>query len=120
MAKVHHVGLTSALATTEFARWRVPADVDMREWDEEFVVRVNSTGATYVLSSIAGEAIKAMRAGAVFADDITALILSNFDPPSAATLALSAQFSERDAPTKEVLDALRELEALGVARAESA
>jgi len=91
----------------------------MREWDDEFVVRVDSTGATYVLSSIAGEAIKAMRAGASFADDIAARVLANFDPPSAATQALAAQFSERDAPIMDVLNALRELESLGVARAES-
>jgi cell pole-organizing protein PopZ len=112
--------LTSAHATTGFARWSVPANVDLREWDEEFVVRVDSTGATYVLSSIAGETIKAIRAGAVSMADIAARVLATFDPPSAATQALTARFSDRDAPTHDVLDALRELESLGVVRAESA
>jgi hypothetical protein len=91
----------------------------MKEWDEEFVVRVESTGATYVLSSVAGEAVRAIRAGATVVEDIACRVLANFDPPSAATQELTARFSERDVPTKTVLDALKELEALGVVRAES-
>lgn len=94
--------------------------MDVREWDDEFVVRVNSTGATYVLSSVAGETIKAIRAGAVFVDDIAARVSAQFDQPSPATLALAERFSERDAPTLDVLGALRELESLGAAQADSA
>lgn len=111
--------MTSAQAGTEFARWSVPADVDWREWDDEFVVRVNRTGSTYVLTSIAGETIKAIRAGAIFLDDIAARVSAQFDQPSAATQALTERFSERDAPTLDVLGALRELESLGVAQADS-
>lgn len=118
MAKVHHGGLTPRDAASEFTRWHLPAHVDLREWDDEFVVRVDSSGATYLLSALAGEALQAMKAGAVYADDIAARVFAGFAPPSAATSALAAQFAESDADAQQVLRVLGELESLGIARAD--
>jgi len=92
--------------------------VDLREWDDEFVVRVDATGSTYLLSALAGETLKAMSAGAVYVDDIAARIFANCAPPSAATAALAAQFAERNADIADVERVLTELESLGIARAE--
>jgi hypothetical protein len=87
-------------------------------WDHEFVVRVDATGATYLLSALAGEILQAMKAGAVYADDIAARVFANCAPPSAATSALAARFADRDADAQQVLRVLDELEALGIARAD--
>jgi hypothetical protein len=118
MAKVHHVGLTPRDAASEFTRWRLPAQVDLKEWDDEFVVRVGSSGATYLLSALAGATLQAMQAGAVYADDIAARVFAGAAPPSAATRALAAQFADRDADAEQVLNVLGEFESLGIARAD--
>lgn len=120
MAKVHHGGLTPPphAADAEFTRWQLPAQVDLREWDDEFVVRVDGTGATYLLSALAGEALKAMSAGAMYADDIAKRVFAGCPPPSAATVALTARFAQRNADIADVERVLAELETLGIARAE--
>lgn len=105
-------------AASEFTRWYLPAHVDLREWDDEFVVRVDSTGATYLLSALAGEALKAMKAGAIYGDDIATHVFAGVAPPSAATSALAAQFADRDADAQQVLHVLSELESLGIVRAD--
>jgi hypothetical protein len=111
--------LTAGRATAaEFTRWQVPSQVDLKEWDGEFVVRVGDTGATYLLSALAGEALKAMRAGAVYADDVAVRVFADCEPPSAATAALAAQFAERSADVADVERVLAELEVLGIARAD--
>lgn len=118
MAKVHHGGLTPRDAASEFTRWHLPAHVDLREWDDEFVVRVDSSGATYLLTALAGETLQAMKAGAVYADDIAARVFASVAPPSAATSALAAQFADRHDDARQVLRMLDELESLGIARAD--
>lgn len=117
MAKVHHELTASRDAASEFTRWELPAHVDLREWDDEFVVRVDASGATYLLSALAGETLKAMKAGAVYAEDIAARVFAGAVPPSAATSALIAKFAERDADALQVDRVLDELESLGIARA---
>jgi len=118
VAKVHHVGLTPGRPTEEFARWSLPVQVDWREWDGEFVVRSERSGATCLLSALAGETLKALHGGAVYQHDIAARVLANYAPPHSATAALMAQFADGDAAALNVRSVLVELEALGLVRAD--
>lgn len=120
MAKVHHVGLTPGRPTEKLTRWSLPVQLDWREWDGEFVVRSERSGATCLLSGLAGETLKALRGGAGYLDEIVARVLLNYAPPHAATAALMAQFADGDAAAQDVLSALQELTALGLVRANQA
>lgn len=117
MAQVHHAGLRPLDAAAEFGRWSVPGQLDWREWSGEFVVRLESTAQTYLLSALAGEALKAIRGGAGYIDEIAARVFADCPPPSAATAALAATFSDAPTDTQSLLAVLSELEALGLARA---
>lgn len=120
MAQVHHAGLRPLDSAAELGRWSVPGQIDWREWDGEFVVRVNSTAQTYVLSALAGEALKAMRGGAAHLDEIAAHVFSDCAAPSAATAALVATFAETASDTQILLAVLNDLQALGLVRADLA
>lgn len=120
MAQIHHAGLRPLDAATEFGRWSVPGQVDWREWGGEFVVRVESTAQTYLLSALAGEALKAIRGGAGYIDEIAARVFSDCVAPSAATAALVAIFADTATDTQSLLAVLGELQALGLARADLA
>ena len=94
--------------------------LDWREWDGEFVVRADDTAATYLLSTLAGEAIKALRDGPLYVDEIAARMFHDSAPPSIATAALVATFAETASDTRSMLAALAELEVLGLARVDLA
>lgn len=117
VAQIHH-GLTPSDASARVGRWTLREPLDWREWGEEFVVRVGTTGATCLLSPLAGETLKALRGGAAHLDDIASLVFREAAPPSAVTAALVAAFADRADDAKDLLVVLAELEALGLARAE--
>ena len=117
MATVHH-GLTHTGALAPVNRWSVPSHIDVREWDGEFVVRCNVSGTTYLLSALAGEALKALRGGATSPDEIVhRLFDTDAAPVDGTTAALVSLFAGRDAEVARVLAVLADLEALGIARA---
>ncbi len=120
MAQVHHAGLRPRDAVAELGRWSVAGCVDWREWDGEFVVRADSSAATYLLSALPGATLEAMRDGATYLDEIAARVFSGCAPPSAATAALVATFAETSTDMQSLLAVLAELEALGLARADLA
>lgn len=121
MAKVNHVGLTpTAPGVSESKRWSLPVHVDWREWDGEYVVRSQSSGATYLLSALAGEILRALHSGAASVDEVAARVLINVVPPHAATEALAVQFAGGRADTPSIYAVLAELESLGLAQAEQA
>lgn len=120
MAQVHHAGLRPIDAAAEFGRWSVPGQVDWREWDGEFVVRVDSTAQTYLLSALAGEALKAIRGGATDLDQIASRVFSGCAAPSAVTASLVATFAEGTNDSQALLSVLNELQSLGLARADLA
>jgi hypothetical protein len=96
----------------------VPFHVDLRTWDGDFVARCDVNGATYLLSPLAGEALKALQAGAVFPEEIVGRLLDNdATPATRTTAALVSMFAGRDADIVRVLEVLTELEALGIAEA---
>jgi hypothetical protein len=119
MAQVHHV-LTPRDIGAELWRWSLRGPMDWREWDHEFVVRAGDTGATYLLSALAGEALMALRDGARYLDEIAAQVLHDSTPLSPATAALVATFADPGDDAKVLLAVLTELESLGLARAELA
>lgn len=92
--------------------------MEWREWDGEFVVRVGDTGATYLLSALAGEALKALRDGVSSLDDIASRVFHDSAPPSAATATLAATFADPAADSRNLLAVLTELEARGLVRAD--
>ena len=118
MAQVHYAPLKRTDATAELGRWSVPGQVDLREWDGEFVVRVDSSAQTYLLSALAGEALKAMHGGAAYVDEIAARVFSGCEPDNPTTAALMATFAHSAADSKGLLAVLSELEALGLVRAD--
>ena len=118
MAQVHDASLRQLDTQAEFGRWSLPGRVDWREWDGEFVVRVEAAAQTYLLSALAGEVLKAIRDGAGYIDEIAARVFSDCVPPSAATAALVATFADTAADTQSLLAVLNELETLGLARAD--
>lgn len=120
MAHVHHAGLRPLDTAAELGRWSVPGQIDWREWGGEFVVRVDSTAQTYLLSALAGEALKAIRGGAVYLDEIAARVFSDCAAPSAVTAALVATFADGASDSQALLSVLNELQSLGLARAELA
>ena len=117
MAQVHYAGLKRPDSAAEFGRWSVPGLVDLREWDGEFVVRVELTAQTYMLSALAGEALKAMLGGAAYVDEIAARVFSSCGPDNSATATLVATFADSMFDSKSLLTVLNELQALGLAQA---
>lgn len=116
MAHVPHIELKTHDAVAAIGRWSVPVRVDWREWDQEFVVRVDDTGRTYLLAPMAGQTLKAMREGATYVDEIARCVFAQQLPWGVASAALAATFAESAADTEQVLAVLRELESLGLAR----
>ncbi len=114
MAQVHYAGLKPSDPAAEIGRWSVPGRVDMREWHGEFVVRVDSTAQTYLLSALAGEVLKAIRGGAGSIDEIATKVFSDCEPSNAATAALVATFAGRASDTNALPAVLSELQALGL------
>jgi hypothetical protein len=94
--------------------------MDVREWDDEFVVRAGNTGATYLLTALAGETLLALSGGAMYLDDIATRVFQESAPPSAATAALVATFADPGDDAKRLMAVLQGLEALDLARAELA
>lgn len=116
MAHVPHIELKEHDAVAAIGRWSVPVRIDWREWDNEFVVRVDETGRTYLLPAMAGQVLKTMREGASYVDEIARRVFAQQRPFSAASAALAAAFAEPAADTSQVLAVLNELESLGLAR----
>jgi hypothetical protein len=114
MASVHYV-LAPHDARGEVAAWCPAGQLDVKEWDGEMVVRCGASGATYLLSALATRVLKALLQGASHVDDVTRRVteVASF---SAATAELAALFAEQRADALEVVAALTELEALGLAR----
>lgn len=118
MAQIHHLELEPRDAVAELGRWSVPVRIDWRAWDGEFVVRVDDTATTYLLSRLAGQVLVAMREGATYADDIARRVFADGKHLSTASAVLVAAFAGTTADTQQVLAVLTELEALGLARVE--
>ena len=119
MAEVHYV-LRPRAFSAELGRWSLQGRLDWREWGGEFVVRLDDTGATYLLSTLAGETIKALRDGTTHVDEIAARVFSESAAHSAATAALVCAFAEAGDRAQDILKVLLELQALGLARADLA
>ena len=119
MAEVHYV-LRPRAFSAELGRWSLKGRLDWREWGGEFVVRLDDTGTTYLLSTMAVETIKALRNGAAHVDEIAARVFSDSLPHSAATAALISAFAEAGDHAQDILAVLLELQALGLARADLA
>ena len=116
MAELHHV-LKARAYSAELGRWSLLGRLDWRGWDGEFVIRVDSTGATYLLSALAGRTINALRDGAAHIEEIAARVFVDSTQPSAATAALIASFAAVQGDTLGLLGVLQELEGLGLVRA---
>jgi hypothetical protein len=117
MASVHHV-LIPHDHQAELARWSLNGRFDLREWDGEVVVRGEMSGATFIVSALAGSTLKALHRGAFYLDEVAALASSEVQNRSDMTASLAAAFALPGAPAREVLAVLRELEGLGLVRAE--
>lgn len=118
MAQVHYAGLTPTAPEAAFGRWSVPAQVDVREWDGEFVLRSALTAQTYHVTALAGEVIMAIRDGARYLDEIAAHVLPDAGRSNQAGAKLSAMFSDSAADMQGLLTVLTELESLGLATAD--
>jgi hypothetical protein len=119
MASVHHV-LIPHDHQAELARWTLNGRLDLRQWDGEVVVRGDATGATYIVSALAGSTLKALHRGAFYLDEIAALASCEAHNRSDMTASLAATFTLPGTPAGEVLAVLRQLEGLGLVRAELA
>jgi hypothetical protein len=117
VAQVHYADLRPSAPEAVFGRWSVPAQVDVREWDGEFVLRSALTAQTYHVTALAGEVLKAIRNGAKYVDDIAGRVLADGGNPEAAS-ELNAEFTDRAADMQGLLAVLTELEALGLATAD--
>lgn len=115
MAEVHHI-LKAPSPRVELGRWSLLGSVDSREWGGEFVVRADSTGATHLLSGLAGRTIGALREGPAHFEDIAARVFNDSAQRSAATAALIASFALIQGDTPGLQAALQELEDLGLVR----
>jgi len=119
MAQVHHV-LKPGDVGPEVGRWFLRGHLDWREWDDEFVVRHDETAATYLLTALAGETLKALRDGASYPDEIASRVFKDSVSPSSATAALVGTFADPAEEARRLLVILAELEQLGLARLELA
>jgi hypothetical protein len=119
MARVRYASLSERGSSDE--RWSISGQIDWREWDGEFVVRAHRSGITYLLSPLAGQVLKALRAGARYSDDVARLVhAERLQSGSAAAASLAAAFAVPEAGGPQVAAVLAELEALGVIRVDSA
>ena len=116
MAQVHHV-LSVRDFSAAIKRWSLSGVLDWREWDGEFVVRHDDSGATCLLSPLAGETLKALSAGSAQVDEIARRIFGGVGPSNPATAALVASFADADSDVQILLHTLRELQGLGLVRA---
>ena len=115
MAQVHYV-LGERNAGAELRRWSLQSRVDWREWDGEFVAHADGTGSTYLLSTLAGETIKALREGAAPIDELAVRVFRETESTNAATASLVATFADSGGETQILRSVLAELEVLGLAR----
>ena len=113
MAQVHYVGRARDSGVA-LCRWSLRTWLEMREWNGEFVVWAADTGVTHLLSTLAGDTIKALRSGPASVEDIAARIFNRNAPASAATAVLVATFAESNEDTQRLLGVLNELETLGL------
>jgi hypothetical protein len=119
VARVRYASLSER--DTSAQRWSISGQIDWREWDGEFVVRAHGSAITYLLSPLAGQVLKALRAGARQADDVARLVhTERMQSGSAAAATLAAAFAAPEADGPQVAAVLAELEALGVVRVDSA
>jgi hypothetical protein len=118
VAQVHYAGLEPSAPDAIFGRWSVPAQVDVREWDGEFVLRSPLTAQTYHVTALAGEVIMAIRDGAKYLDDIAVRVLSGAGNSNEAGTKQSAMFRDNAADMQGLLAVLTELESLGLATAD--
>jgi hypothetical protein len=120
VAHVPHIELQKHDAVAAIGRWSIPGHLDWREWDQEFVVRVDDTATTHLLPAMAGQTLRAIRDGATYVDEIARHVFAQRRPLGAASAKLAATFAEPVADTQQVLTVLTELEALGLARVDLA
>jgi len=118
VAQFHHAELRPPDYVAEHGRWSLSGIFDWREWDGEFVVRVEGTASTYMLSTLTGETLMALRDGAAYVDEIATRVFEDCTAPNPATAALVARFAVACPETQSLLAALATLEALGLATAE--
>ena len=115
MAQLHFV-LEPDNAGAAFGRWCLQGCVDWYGWEGEFVVRSDSTAATHRLSCLAGETIKALSEGPAHIDELAERMRHALGRPNAATASLVATFTVSGSDTRQLLEALTDLEELGLAR----
>ena len=118
MAQVLYESLNKRGALAERVRWSIQGQVDLREWDGEFVVRADRSGITYLLAPWAGQVLKALRAGGCDADEVARRIYADRMQSGAASSALTATFAEPAADARHVAAVLAELQALGLVRSD--
>ena len=116
MAHVPHIEPKKRDAVAAIGRWTVPLRFDCREWDQECVVRVEDTATTYLLPAVAGQAMRAMRDGACYVDEIARRVFAQRRPLRPASAALAATFSEPVADSDHLRTVLTGLQSLGLAR----
>ncbi len=80
------------------------------------MVRSDSTAATYRLSCLAGETIKALGQGPAHIDELADRVRHVLGRANAATSTLVATFSAPGSDTRELLEVLVELEGLELVR----
>lgn len=117
MAQVHYASEARGRGAESW-RWSLRAWPEWREWDGEFVVWAADTGATFLLSTLAGETIKVLRDGPAPVEDIAVRVFNRSAPANEATAVLVATFAETGDDTQRLLVVLKELKALGLARAD--
>lgn len=118
MAQVHYVVKTPDLRS-QIGRWSLQGGIDWHEWDDEVVVRLEPSGGTFLLSTLAGCIVIALRNGPAHVDEIAARVFDTepgLSPSPSA--ALAARFSAQDPEAQRVLESLTELQAIGIVRSD--
>ena len=118
MAQVHYLS-EARNDGSDLWRWSLTSRLELREWSGEFVVWSVRTGATYLVSTLAGETLKCLRNGPASAEDIAERVLSHIRSTSAATAGLVATFAGTIGDMQSLLGVLNELEAVGLAVSDS-
>jgi hypothetical protein len=119
MAQVHYARLRARDAAAVSRRWSISGQIDLREWDGEFVVRSATSGVCCMLSPLAGQVLRALRAGASQSKDIARRVFSERMRSGAAATALSAAFARPEADEPQIAAVLHELAELGFVEAVS-
>jgi hypothetical protein len=117
MAQVHYAPLKAPDVGRASVRWTISGQIDWREWDGEFVARSEASGLTCVLSPLAGQVLRALRAGANRTDDIARRVFSDRTRSGSAAAALSTEFARPEADEPQVRAVLEELVELGFVEA---